>query len=107
MNDETKMTKENLGWDHTVVMVCTKCGKQFRDTKFEGAPERIKDELKAASKSQFGKSVRVVNTTCLNICPVNKVAIAVASSREDKNIFEAYSVPPESSGAEIFEKILK
>ena len=105
MNNDKKIEKVELGWEESVVMVCTKCGKQFEDD-LRDSPDRIKSELKAKAKSELGKKVRVITTSCLNICPDNKIAVVKASNKEP-SVFEAYAVDPNSSGDELFAKILK
>jgi hypothetical protein len=42
----------------------------------------------------------------LNICPVDKIAITVASTKEP-GVFKAYAVDPRTSGEELYNKILK
>lgn len=105
MSKETEIEDAELGWSETVIMVCTKCGKQFNKTNQE-APEKIKSELKSIAKDKLGKkSVRVVTSSCLNICPAGKIAIAVASIK-DPGVFKAYKVDPEVSADELFKIIL-
>ena len=104
MNKDKKIEKVDLGWEETVVMVCTKCGKQF-EGDLRDSPERIKTELKAKAKSELGKKVRVITTSCLNICPEDKIAIVKASNKES-SVFKAYIVDPNTSGDDLFEKIL-
>jgi predicted metal-binding protein len=97
--------REQIGWETAVVMVCTKCGKQFEDSHLKEAPERIKSELKSVIKMELGKSIRVITTSCLNICPVDKIAIAIASS-SSTTVFKAYGVDPDSSGEELYKTII-
>lgn len=94
-----------VGWENTVVMICEKCGKQFEDG-LKNSPERIKSELKTKSKEEFGQSVRVITTSCLNICPQDKIAIAKASSTGD-SVFRAYAVDPSASGEDLYQTIFK
>jgi len=105
MNKDKKIENVELGWEETVVLVCTKCGKQFEDD-LRDSPERIKTDLKAKAKSELGKKVRVITSSCLNICPENKIAIVKASTQESA-VFKAYAVDPNSSGEDLFAKILK
>jgi len=87
-----------VGWSDKVVMVCTKCGD---------SAERIKSDLKDIAKAELpSSSVRVITTSCLNMCPVDKIAIVV-SDKNDKNIFKGYAVDPGISGRELFNNILK
>ncbi|MDD4976301.1 MAG: hypothetical protein PHY93_18225 [Bacteriovorax sp.] len=106
MNQDTKIENAEIGWEDTIVMVCSKCGSQFKDTHSQESPERMKSELKSKAKSELGKSVRVITTSCLNICPVDKIAIAVATTKEPA-VFKAYAVDPEVSGEELYKKIFK
>lgn len=110
MDNDKKTGKDiedsKVGWSNAVVMVCTKCGKQFSEQADLEAPERIKSELKSKLKSEYGKSVRVITTSCLDICPVDKIAIAVASN-SDKEVFKAYVVDPKVSADELVNSIFK
>ena len=63
------------GWEESVVMVCKSCDDQA---------ERIKTELKEMAKSEFGKKVRVITTSCLGICPEKKIAISIASKKSSE-----------------------
>ncbi len=101
-----EIEKFPVGWTETVVMICSKCGKQFDNSESQNSPERIKSELKSVAKSELGAKIRVITTSCLNMCPVDKIAIAVASTNND-DVFKGYSVVPNSSGSEIYKKILK
>lgn len=105
MSQNKKIENSEVGWDETVVMICTKCGIQFQATKDQEAPERIKSDLKAIAKAKLGKgAVRVITTSCLNICPVDKIAIAVASKTRPE-VFSAQVVGPEVDALELFDKI--
>lgn len=104
--EDNKIESVDVGWSDTVVMICTKCGKQIHNSADQESPERLKSELKSKTKAEFGKSVRVINSSCLNICPVDKVAIAVAS-RKDPGVFKGYIVDPKTSGEELMETIFK
>lgn len=97
MDSQNKLKNIEVGWSDNVVMVCTKCAE---------SSERIKGELKDIAKSELGSSVRVITSSCLNMCPENKVAIVVAS-KTDNNIFTGFAVDPEISGRELFNSILK
>jgi hypothetical protein len=92
MNQETKIENTEVGWEETVVMICSQCGAQFSDSQ--------------SLESELGKKVRVITTSCLNICPVDKIAITVASTKEP-GVFKAYAVDPRTSGEELYNKILK
>lgn len=106
MNANLVVEESELGWTDTLIVVCTKCGKQFANSSEQESPERIKQELKILTKEKFAKGVRVVTSSCLNICPKNKIAIARASS-SSSNVFKAYAVDANASGTEIFNELIK
>jgi predicted metal-binding protein len=93
------------GWEETLVMICDKCGKQFADTHSINSPERIKSELKAKAKENLGSKVRVITTSCLNICPANKIAIVIAT-KKNSEVFTSYAVVPAASVDEIYSKVV-
>jgi predicted metal-binding protein len=74
-------------WHENLVLVCEKCGKKLQETSAKGAENpavEMKDWLKKQllAKSLWGRT-RVVVTTCLDICPLGKVAVAFTSDRPD------------------------
>lgn len=93
-----------LGWSSAVVMICSKCGAQFSNPEMVESPERIKNDLKKITKEHLGKSVRVITTSCLNICPIDKIAVVVAKTNANT---QAYSVSPTVSGDDLYKNILK
>lgn len=96
--------KINLGWESAVVMICKNCGKQFQDQKAQEAPEQIKSKLKAKVKTELGKQVRVITTSCLGVCPEDKIVIVLAS-RKDPAVFKSYSVASEVNTEELYKVI--
>lgn len=104
----SKIEKTKVGWDEKIVMVCSTCAKQFpvNSPDDQDVAQRIKSELKAITKAEFGQSVRVVTASCLNICPDKKVAIAIAD-KNSPEVFSAVSVDPSISGIELFNALLK
>ena len=95
-----------MPWSETLVMVCSKCGKQFEETNEINSPERIKTELKALAKERLGNKVRVITTSCLAICPQRKIAIVKATQNQSKT-FTSIEVEPHKSAAEIYDSLLK
>jgi C4-type Zn-finger protein len=101
-----RIEETKVPWEKSVVMICSKCGIQFDDLQLSTSPERIKTELKAKTKNELGSlHARIITTSCLNICPENKISIVMASS--DEKIFKAYNVNPNISGTEVFETLFK
>lgn len=94
------------GWSESVIMICNKCGMQFDDASSSEYPERMRLELKAKAKADMGAKVRVIATTCLNICPENKIAI-VSVSIKDPKVFKSFAVTTDTSSDEIMDTIIK
>lgn len=69
-------------WSENLVLVCEKCGKKLGGS--ENPSFAMKDWLKKQllAKSLWG-TTRVVMTSCLDICPEGKVAVAFTSDRPD------------------------
>ena len=95
-----------MPWSESIVMVCSKCGKQFENPKEIDSPERIKTELKAIAKERLGHKVRVITTSCLAICPQRKIAIVKATQNHSKT-FTSIEVEPNSAATEIYDLLLK
>lgn len=64
-------------------MICEKCGSKL-SSGGENPSHELKNRLKKqlTAKSLWGSN-RVVTTSCLDICPEGKVAIAFVSDRPD------------------------
>ncbi len=60
-----------------LVLVCEKCGRRVADSK-KNPSHHLVSKLKRMTKNEFGKgAVRAVLTSCLDLCPDQRVAIAV------------------------------
>jgi hypothetical protein len=59
-------------WERSVVLVCRECEHRVA-RRLKGA---LKDELRARG---YGKAVRVVETSCLDVCPSRGATVAVAN----------------------------
>jgi hypothetical protein len=72
-------------WHENLILICEKCGKKLAGSKSSANPSyEMKDWLKKELKERdlWGTS-RVVTTTCLDICPDDKIAVAFISDRSD------------------------
>lgn len=72
-------------WHENLILICEKCGKKLSESKSDLNPAiELKDWLKKELKNRdlWGTS-RVVTTTCLDICPDQKIAVAFVSDRPD------------------------
>lgn len=72
-------------WHRNLVIVCEKCGKKLaKDPSAPNPAHELKDWLKKQmlSRDLWGAN-RVVTSSCLDICPEGKVAVAFTSDRPD------------------------
>lgn len=73
----SQVENAEIPWSDAVVMVCTKCSKKIV------GDERLADDFKKSLKGSFkdagiGKRVRTVTSSCLDVCPKGRMAVAVA-----------------------------
>ena len=81
-----------IPWSDKLIMICTRCGAK---TNAPDCSERMKSELKTEIKETNQKEkFRAISTSCLSICPENRVAI-VTISRGGSH--KAVTVEPEYS----------
>ena len=61
-----------------MVFICEKCGKRVSGSGSKNPSHRLASHFKRELKHTFDKGdVRIVLTTCMDICPENHVAISV------------------------------
>lgn len=106
MNIKDSIEKCSVGQIEDIVLICTRCGNQFENKNDKDAPERLRKELKSLVKAECGKRIRVLSTSCLSLCPKNKVAIAITHNTSEK-CFEGYAVDITISAEEVFNSLLK
>lgn len=98
----------NTPWEKAIVMICTKCsGKIMKDhPEREIDPaEHLKKEMRTYLKEQgHGKEVRVVTSSCLDVCPINKITVACASS--EPPAFKVVTVDPDVDPIELTKEII-
>ena len=74
------MEKINPAWSKFgIVTICEKCGKKLSvDNVGLNPAVMIKDEIKKTliNENLWGE-IRVLNSTCLDICPDQKIAVSV------------------------------
>lgn len=96
------MKKEENPWSTGIVMVCTKCSKAIspESLKEEGnTGENLKNFLKKSLKeSGDAKKIRVVTSSCLDVCIKEYQALTYAPVDGDT---ETFIVHPEKDRAEI------
>jgi predicted metal-binding protein len=61
-----------------LILICDKCGKRMKADFDENPSRELVARLKKASKQVFGKGqVRAALTSCLDICPQERVSVAI------------------------------
>lgn len=75
-------------WHENLVLVCEKCGTKLEKPGSENPSRELKDWLKKQllTKSLWGAN-RVVTSSCLDICPEGKVAVAFVSDHRERATF--------------------
>ncbi len=84
-------------------MVCTKCSRKIVGD--EALADSIKKVLKTSFKDAgMGKNVRTVTSSCLDICPKDRVAIAVARRNDGTR---GITVEADINDRDLFEQVRK
>lgn len=74
------LRKENAPAERGVVFLCEKCGKGA-----DFSSKDLKNELRSALKDRGEKgAVRVVLTSCMDLCPKDGIAAAIAPTAQGK-----------------------
>jgi hypothetical protein len=108
------LQEAEVPWSDAVIMICTKCAKKIslRDSDVD-----LSDGLKHAFKAQIKGAglqpkIRTVTTSCLDICPDDRIAIAFALGAPQHAVegaFEAVTMHKNAdlnqTAAEVIEKI--
>lgn len=83
------MKREANPWSEGILMVCTKCGKSISGLKEDGnAGENLKMYLKKSLKDEgLGKDIRVVTSSCLDVCIDEYQAVTYAPSEGPTETF--------------------
>jgi predicted metal-binding protein len=71
-------------WHSNLVLVCEKCGKKLARKSGDNPAIEMKDWMKKQLRDRdlWGRT-RVVTTSCLDVCPEGRVAVAFVSDRKD------------------------
>lgn len=98
------MKQEENPWSKGIVLICTKCSKSIssKDLKEDGnAAENLKTYLKKTFKESGDLSkIRIVTSSCLDVCVDDFQAVTYAGVDGDT---ETFTVHPEEDR----EKLLK
>ncbi len=98
------MKKEENPWSKAIVMICTKCGKSI-DAKSLEDPVNVADNLKMYLKKSFKESgeldkIRIVTSSCLNVCIDERQAISIAQTNGQT---ETWVMHPEQEKEQLLE----
>lgn len=87
----------DLKYHETLVLICEKCGKKIDSD--DNPALAIRGELKNALKKsgEWGK-VRVMSTSCLDVCPEKKIAVAFTGDKPG-SATEAVTIEPDEGDA--------
>ncbi|MGZ3769222.1 MAG: DUF1636 family protein [Bdellovibrio sp.] len=100
------MKTENNPWTKGVVLVCTKCHKAISNLTEEGnAGENLKNYLKKSFKeSGDSEKIRVVTSSCLNVC-ISETQAVTYSPVDGKT--ETFTLQPEQEREELLQFLRK
>jgi len=94
---------------NALILVCEKCGKRL-DSDGDGNPSRqLVSRLKKLAKKRFGKgAVRAVTTSCMDICPDDRISVALIEFRgttSNTRFFTVNGSDPDETGERILGEI--
>ena len=63
---------------NSLILVCEKCGKRMKGDFDKNPSRKLASRLKKMSREVFQKGeVRAALTSCLDICPPNRISVAI------------------------------
>jgi predicted metal-binding protein len=67
---------------NALILVCEKCGKRLDSDSDENPSRQLVSRLKKLAKKRLGKGeVRALATSCMDVCPDDRVCVAVVTFR--------------------------
>jgi predicted metal-binding protein len=85
---------------NALVLVCEKCGKRLDSDFDENPSRRLVSRLKKLAKKRFGRGeVRAVLTSCMDICPDDRVSVALVTFRGAASKTQFFTVKPDDPEA--------
>lgn len=96
------MKREENPWSEGIVLICTKCQKSISSKILKEGGD-VADNLKIFLKKSLresgdGKKVRVVTSSCLDVCIDDTQAVTYASTHGDT---ETFAIHPERDREEL------
>jgi predicted metal-binding protein len=65
---------------NALILVCEKCGKRLDSDSDENPSRQLVSRLKKLAKKRLGKgAVRALVTSCMDVCPEDRVTVAVVT----------------------------
>jgi predicted metal-binding protein len=69
-----------------MVFVCEKCGNRISGSD-KNPSHRLASKIKKAAKRRYEKGgIRAVVTSCMNVCPDDRIAICIAPCNRDEKV---------------------
>jgi predicted metal-binding protein len=103
---ETNLEAVEVPWSSLLISICLKCGKKFDLPQEENPSEVLRQNVKTLINERgLKKEVRVVTSSCLNVCPKERLTV-VASYDHKEPTFKAYTVPPSINEKELLDSLL-
>lgn len=103
--------KQKTAWSDAVVLVCEKCGKSLDGLKLKehgNAAENLKKYLKSELKERgLGKTIRVINSGCLDICIKNEVAVSYNPVDTTQHSQLTWTLHPEEDREQFLKKLIE
>jgi predicted metal-binding protein len=102
----TRFTEEEAPVSNAMVWLCEKCGaKLSRDEATNPARSIQKAFKELVSEKKEKREIRAMVTTCMNVCPKEKMAAGIVDVKSGKTRFISFEV--KGSVADLAEDIYK
>src|ERR1700712_3450201 len=76
-----------------LILMCDKCGKRMKADFDENPSRELVARLKKASKDVFAKGeIRAALTSCLDICPEDRISVAIVPTGEGSGATRYFTV---------------
>ncbi len=98
-----------IPFSRAAVLVCEACGKKIMTASgvSENPAHKLKNELKLELKKlQMNEKYRALQSSCLNLCPENKIGVAVVGTKEASAHFLELAPDTETENIHILTKLL-
>ena len=94
---------------NALVLVCEKCGKRLDSDADKNPSRQLVSRLKKLAKKRFGRgAVRAVATSCMDICPDDRVSVALITFRGETSNTRFFTVSvddPEETSHQILREV--